>query len=136
MEGAAATTPAPAPATTPMAAPPAASPNYVAPPSNLPPASTMENGGETSSRGGGSSIKDFFSDINLVDVAISAFIIGGVLYTIHYYKFMMMLEKTGSADLSSRVQKMESALSAAKKKSEANASGSGTMKRKRSLISL
>jgi hypothetical protein len=127
---------APAPASTPMAAPPAASPNYVAPPTNLPQAPIMENGGETSSRGGGSAIKDFFSDINLVDVAISAFIVGGVLYTIHYYKFMMMIEKTGYADLSSRIQKMESALSAAKKKSEVNASGNGRMNRRRALISL
>jgi hypothetical protein len=47
---------------------------------------------------------------------------------------MMMLEKTGYADLSTRVQKMESALEAAKKKSEMNAAGS--QKKKRRLITL
>jgi len=44
--------------------------------------------------GVGASIKGFFSDINLVDIAISAFIVAGVLYSIHYYKYMMLLEKS------------------------------------------
>lgn len=117
---------------------PAASPNYTPPPTNLPPTS-MENGGgvEPSSGGGGSNkFKEFFSDINLLDVAISAFIVGGVIYTIHYYKFMMLLEKTGYADLSTRVQKLESSMAAAKKNAEVNASGNGRMKRKRALITL
>lgn len=117
---------------------PAASPNYTPPPTNLPNAPVMENGGgvEPSSGGGSNKFKEFFSDINLLDVAISAFIVGGVIYTIHYYKFMMLLEKTGYADLSTRVQKLESSMAAAKKNAEVNASGNGSMKRKRAMITL
>ena len=98
----------------PMAAP-ASMPAAPAPvPTSIPEAdsSRYENGG---------SIRDFLGDINLVDVAISAFIIGGVLYSIHYFKFMMMLEKTGYTDMSSRMAKLESAMTA--KQAEANATG-------------
>ena len=79
--------------------------------------------GDSGSSGGGG-IKGFFNDINIVDIAISAFIVGGVIYAIQYYKFMMMIEKTGYADLSARIQKLESAALAAKKTAEVNASGS------------
>jgi hypothetical protein len=84
----------------------------------------MEEGGAVSSGGGG--FRDFFSDINILDVVISAFIVGGVLYAVHYYKFMMLMEKTGYADLNSRVQKLETTVSAAKKASEVNATGNRT----------
>jgi hypothetical protein len=51
---------------------------------------------------------------------------------------MMMIEKTGYADLSTRVQKLESSIDAAKRKAEANAAGSGkvNMRNKRALMSL
>jgi hypothetical protein len=51
---------------------------------------------------------------------------------------MMMMEKTGYADLSSRIQKIESQMAAAKKKAEVNASGNNTpaMRRKRALMTL
>jgi hypothetical protein len=80
----------------------------------------METGGATT---GGGGIKGWFRDINLVDVTVSAFVIGAVLYTVHYYKFMMMMEKTGYADLSGRVAKIEAELAAAKKKTQMNAAG-------------
>jgi len=135
MEGA-----APAAAVVAPAAP-AASPQYNPPPVPAPaaPMPTMAEGGDLGGgSGGGNKFKEFFSDINILDVAISAFIVGGVLYAVHYYKFMMMLEKTGYADLSARVQKMESAMAAAKKTAEANAAGSGKlpMRRKRALVTL
>ena len=129
----------PAPAAAPMAAAtgaavqptpaPAPSPMYTPPP-----APSASAGPEPTSMGGGGPLREFFSDVNLLDVTIAAFIVGAVLYSIQYHKFMMMLEKTGYADLSTRVQKLESSLEAAKRKAEANASGS--MKRKKRLITL
>jgi hypothetical protein len=86
-----------------------------------PPAATPIPESDSSRYENGGSIRDFLGDINLVDVAISAFIIGGVLYSIHYFKFMMMLEKTGYTDMSSRMAKLESAMTA--KQAEANATG-------------
>jgi hypothetical protein len=93
----------------------------------------MESGGST----GGGGIKGWFRDINLVDVTVSAFVIGAVLYTVHYYKFMMMMEKTGYADLSGRVSKMEAELAAAKKKTQMNAAGSmNSMRGRRPMMRL
>ena len=77
--------------------------------------------GENQNFSNGGTVRDFFSDVNIIDVAISAFIIGGVLYSIHYFKFIMMLEKTGYTDMSSRMAKLESAMTA--KQAEANATG-------------
>lgn len=122
------------------AVPPAApspSPNYTPPPPPMPAPSTMAEGGETGSASGGG-IKAFFSDVNVVDVTISAFIVAAVIYSIQYHRYMMMIEKTGYADLSTRVQKLESSIEAAKRKAEANAAGSGkmNMRRNRALMSL
>lgn len=114
------------------AAPAAPSPQYTPPPTPAP-ATTMAEGGATS---GGGGIKAFFSDINVLDVTISAFIVAAVLYSIKYHRYMMMLEKSGYADLSTRVQKLESAIAAAKRKAEANAAGNSKMVKKRGLISL
>jgi len=83
-------------------------------------------------KGGG--IKEFFNDINILDVTISAFVVGGILYAVYYYKYMMMLEKSGYADLSTRVQKLESALAA--QKAELNAVGKMDKMRKRPLMRL
>ena len=109
---------------------PVPSPQYNPPPPVTPP-TMAENGAATGSSG---PFSNFFSDINVLDVTISAFIIGAVIYSIQYHKMMMMLEKTGYADISTRVQKLESALESAKKKSQMNASG--PMKKKRGLITL
>jgi hypothetical protein len=83
-------------------------------------------------KGGG--IKEFFNDINILDVTISAFVVGGILYAVYYYKYMMLLEKSGYADLSTRVQKLESALAA--QKAELNASGKMDRMRRRPLMRL
>jgi hypothetical protein len=109
--------PVPAPAAAPM-------PMAQNPPIPAAPVSTMADGGGVDggdSDSGG--VKGFFKDINLLDVAISAFIVGGVIYAMQYFKYMMMLEKSGYTDLSERVQKLESSIQAAKKTAEMNASG-------------
>jgi hypothetical protein len=89
----------------------------------------MAEGGETSSK---SSVKDFFADVDVLDVTISAFIVGAVLYSVHYYKFMMMIEKTGYADLNGRIQKVETTM-AKKAAAEANAAG-GAKKQRRPVM--
>ena len=78
---------------------------------------------------GGGGVKGWFRDLNLVDITVSAFVVGAVLYTVHYYKFMMMMEKTGYTDLKGRVSKLESDNAAAKKAAAVNASGSGRQRR-------
>jgi hypothetical protein len=114
---------APAPMVPPPAAAPMAAP-MAAPPMAPPP---FEDGGAIVKKGGG--IKEWFSDINIVDVAVSAVIVGAVLYTVHYYKFMMMLEKSGYADLNTKVAKLQSAVDA--QKAEMNAAGNGKLDRQR-----
>jgi hypothetical protein len=94
----------------------------------------MAEGGETPRK---NPFRDFFSDINVMDVAVSALIVAGVIYSIQYHKFMMMLEKSGYTDLSSRLAKVESEIAAAKRKStEANAAGRPGMRRRRGVITL
>jgi len=114
---------APSPMVPPPAAAPMAAP-MAAPPMGPPP---YEEGGAIIKKGGG--IKEWFSDINIVDVAVSAVIVGAVLYTVHYYKFMMMLEKSGYADLNTKVAKLQSAVDA--QKAEMNAAGNGKLDRQR-----
>ena len=114
---------APAPMVPPPAAAPMAAP-MAAPPMAPPP---FEDGGAIVKKGGG--IKEWFSDINIVDVAVSGVIVGAVLYTVHYYKFMMMLEKSGYSDLNTKVSKLQSAVDA--QKAEMNASGNGKLDRQR-----
>jgi len=114
---------APAPMMPPSAAVPMASP-MAAPPMGAP---FMEDGGAIVKNSGG--IKYWFSDINIVDVAVSAVIVGALLYTVHYYKFMMMLEKSGYADLNTKVAKLQSAVDA--QKAEMNAAGNGKLDRQR-----
>lgn len=111
-------------AAAPATAAPAPMPAPAPAPMQAAPMPMYADGGEMGDSGKSGGIKGFFEDINIVDVAISAFIVGGVIYAIQYYKFMMMIEKTGYADLSARIQKLESAAQAAKKVAEANASGS------------
>jgi hypothetical protein len=115
---------APAPMVPPPAAAPAAAPMAAPMPMAAPP---YEDGGAIVKKGGG--IKEWFSDINIVDVAVSAVIVGAVLYTVHYYKFMMMLEKSGYADLSGKVAKLQSAMDA--QKAEMNATGNNKLDRQR-----
>ena len=90
------------------------------------------NGAYINNSGGG--IKGWFKDINILDVTISAFIVGGIIYAVQYYRFMMMLEKTGYADLSSRIGKLESSIAA--QKAEMNASGNMDRMRRRPVMRL
>lgn len=123
----------PQPAAQAMMAPQPASPatpNYVPPTPPTPAASTppedMKAEGGTISRGGG--IKEFFADVNIVDVVISAFIVAGVTYAMYYYKYMMQLEKTGYAEMSDRLRKLESSVQA--REAELNAIGNATKGRR------
>ena len=102
--------PAPAAAPMPMAAPAPA------------PAPAMAEGGETTSGVGG--FKAWFADINIVEVSVSALIVGVGIYAIQYFRLMMAMEKTAYNDVIERIGKLESAQLAAKKTAEVNASGS------------
>lgn len=101
----------------PMAAPPA-------------PSQSMGDGGAVIKKSGG--FRDFFEDINILDVTISAFIVAGVLYAVKYYRYMLMIEKTGYADLSTRLNKIESAWAA--KQAEMNAAGKMRQKGRRPVM--
>jgi hypothetical protein len=108
------------------------------PPMGMPPAPSMAtppmmaDGGAVIKRSGG--FKEFFEDVNILDVTISAFIVASVLYTVHYYRYMMLLEKSGYQDLSARLGKIESAVIA--KKAEMNASGNMRNNKRRPVMRL
>lgn len=120
-----------APAPQPMAAGGQPPMPVAAPPMQSAP--SLEDGGAVVKNSGGG-FKEWFSDINIVDVAVSAFIVGGILYMTHYYKFMMMLEKAGYADLNAKISKMQSAMDA--QKAEMNATGRLEKSRKRPVMRL
>jgi len=103
------------------------------PPMGMPPAPpAMAEGGAVISKRGG--FKEFFEDVNLLDVTISAFIVASVLYTVNYYRYMMLLEKSGYQDLSARLGKIESAVAA--KKAEMNAAGNMRNNKRRPVMRL
>lgn len=112
----------PAPVST-SAPAPAAAPMPMAAPAPAAPAPAMAEGGETA---GGGGIKGWFADINIVEVSVSALIVGVGIYAIQYFRLMMAMEKTAYADVIERIGKLESAQLAAKKTAEVNASGSRT----------
>jgi predicted lipid-binding transport protein (Tim44 family) len=130
------TNPAPPSASAPMpqAPPPMAQPMPQAPMQmgGAPMGGMAMNGAYINSGGGG--VKGWFKDINILDVTISAFIVGGIIYAVQYYRFMMMLEKTGYADLNSRIAKLESSIAA--QKAEMNASGNMDRMRRRPVMRL
>jgi hypothetical protein len=111
--------PPPAPVSTPASAP-AAAPMPMAAPAPTP-APAMAEGGETTSGGG---IRAWFGDINVVEVSVSALIVGVGIYAIQYFRLMMAMEKSAYNDVIERIGKLESAALAAKKTAEVNASGS------------
>jgi len=111
--------PPPAPVSTPAPAP-AAAPMPMAAPAPAP-APAMAEGGETTSGGG---IRAWFGDINVVEVSVSALIVGVGIYAIQYFRLMMAMEKSAYNDVIERIGKLESAALAAKKTAEVNASGS------------
>lgn len=94
----------------------------------------MANNGAYINNNGGGGIKGWLKDINILDVTISAFIVGGIIYAVQYYRFMMLLEKTGYADVSSRISKLESSIAA--QKAEQNASGNMDRMRRRPVMRL
>ena len=91
---------------------------------------SFEDGGTTPAKS--NPIKDFFSDINIVEAGIMALGVATFIYAIYYYKFEMIMTKTGYADLNARLQKIE-VEEGKRKTAEMNASG-GKMKKKRILI--
>ena len=91
---------------------------------------SFEDGGSTPAKS--NPIKDFFSDINIVEAGIMALGVATFIYAIYYYKFEMTMTKTGYADLNGRLQKLE-VEEGKRKTAEMNASG-GKMKKKRVLI--
>jgi hypothetical protein len=111
--------PPPAPVSTPAPAP-AAAPMPMAAPAPTP-APAMAEGGETT---GGGGIRAWFGDINVVEVSVSALIVGVGIYAIQYFRLMMAMEKSAYNDVIERIGKLESAALAAKKTAEVNASGS------------
>lgn len=111
--------PPPAPVSTPAPAP-AAAPMPMAAPAPTP-APSMAEGGETT---GGGGIRGWFGDINVVEVSVSALIVGVGIYAIQYFRLMMAMEKSAYNDVIERIGKLESAALAAKKTAEVNASGS------------
>lgn len=102
-----------------------------------PPPPTMADGGEMD---GGSDMKksnpfkEFFADLNMVEIGILALGVASFLYAINYYKFEMKMTKTGYADLNGRMTKLESAEQSRQMK-EANANANGMSRRsKRRLM--
>lgn len=90
---------------------------------------SMADGGNV---GRGNPFKDFFNDINILDITISAFIVAGVIYSISYYKFQMLKDQKGYAEISQRIATIESQIK--KVNSELNATGSN--KKKKPLVRL
>lgn len=140
-------------AATPMAAPPPAAPmgaGAAVPPQQpmmmgggampqpqmmgggMPPMQPMANGGMM---GRANPVAKFFSDINLVEAGLLALGVATFLYAISYYKHEISMSKSGYADLSGRMQKLESEM-AAKKAQEmaANANSMAKRSRRRMLI--
>jgi hypothetical protein len=93
---------------------------------------TFEDGGDTGSKGKSNSIKDFFSDINLVEASILALGVATFLYAIYYYKFEMTMTKTGYADLNARLNKVE--LMTSKIVAEQNANGKNTVRTRKRIL--
>jgi hypothetical protein len=118
----------------PMATPPMATPPMATPPMATPPMGGVDDmgggGGAFIKKSGG--IKAFFEDINVLDVTFMAIVFGAIIYQVQYTRFMMMLEKSGYADLSTKLQKLESSIAA--QKAEMNASGRMDKMRKRPLM--
>ena len=138
-----------APIAPPMAAPvaPVATPPLVAvqPPVPPPqaPANTgadgkMADGGDVGGEGNKNPFVAMFDGINVVDVAISAVVVAGMFYAISYYKYMLLLERTGYEDLSQRTLKLESANQAATATSTATANAAGVVggRKKRPVMRL
>jgi hypothetical protein len=93
---------------------------------------TLEDGGKMEKGGQTNSIKDFFSDINLVEASILALGVATFLYAIYYYKFEMTMTKTGYADLNARLNKVE--LMTSKIVAEQNANGKNSVRTRKRIL--
>jgi hypothetical protein len=93
---------------------------------------TFEDGGDTGGKGKSNSIKDFFSDINLVEASILALGVATFLYAIYYYKFEMTMTKTGYADLNARLNKVE--VMTSKIVAEQNANGKNSVRTRKRIL--
>jgi type IV secretory pathway VirB6-like protein len=89
---------------------------------------SYEVGGQTNK---GNIFKGFFNDINILDVMLSAFIVGGILYVVYYYKHQMAKDKTIYTDLDTRLSTIEKQVK--KVNSELNATGKN---KKRNVVRL
>jgi len=151
MQTAAAATPAAAPAVAaPMAAGGAMPQNPMMTTGGAMPPAQAPMGGNPTMMGGGmppayamgggmpnrvNPVGKFFSDINMVEAGLLALGVATFLYAIAYYRLEMAMSKSGYADLSARMQKMESEMAAKKAQEQAaNANGMARRARKRMLI--
>lgn len=111
-------------------------PMYTPPPAPQPPVPVAADGiqvPEPVKTGGSGGIREFFSDINLLDIGFSALLVGTLYYFTYYYKFQVQFSKNNFADLNGRVSKLESFAEAQKKKEQqANATGA----RKKGMLGL
>jgi hypothetical protein len=98
----------------------------------------MADGGDVGGEGNKNPFVAMFDGINVVDVAISAVVVAGMFYAISYYKYMLLLERTGYEDLSQRTLKLESANQAATATSTATANAAGVVggRKKRPVMRL
>lgn len=93
----------------------------------MPQPQPMANGGQMPRT---NPVSKFFSDMNMVEVGLLAIGAAAFFYAIAYYRHEMAMSKSGYADLSARMQKLESEM-AAKKAQEASANASGMARRTR-----
>jgi hypothetical protein len=95
-----------------------AMPQYNPMQNNMPP---MDNSYEMGGQTKGNMFKGFFNDINILDVMLSAFIVGGILYVCYYYKHQMAKDKTMFTDFDNRISTIEKQVK--KVNAELNATG-------------
>jgi len=95
-----------------------AMPQYNPMQNNMPP---MDNSYEMGGQTKGNMFKGFFNDINILDIMLSAFIVGGILYVVYYYKHQMAKDKTMFTDFDNRISTIEKQVK--KVNAELNATG-------------
>lgn len=149
MQQAASGTPIPAPSVAPTQVPPMAGGGAM-PPSQpmagggampqqpmmmgggMPQSQPMANGGQMMRS---NPVSKFFSDMNMVEVGLLALGVATFLYAMSYYRHEIQMSKSGFADLSGRMQKLESEMAARKaQEASANANGMSRRARRRMLV--
>jgi hypothetical protein len=81
----------------------------------------MDNSYEMGGQTKGNMFKGFLDDINILDIMLSAFIVGGILYVVYFYRHQMAKDKTIFTDLDTRLSTIEKQVK--KVNSELNATG-------------